>query len=427
MFSIYLNQFLGIAEQVVFFLCTGLFMSRNGREIYRKRRWYILAFLFFISASYCITAASQFFGSAFAGLIFQAISVLLLGYMLFHRRLQCLLLDFVFAGIMFFSIEAGIYIMNILFFSGMQRDLLFLGSMAMTVKIAIQIAVTFFALLWLKQVKETKIKRRQALAILILPVFSLFYFISLMEMSEIYVQLKDIRLLLANILSLVLLNFYFLYLWGHFLRSKDLEKRLELFQTQSSLQYRHYEQLEEKYKESRKAIHDMKNHLSAIQHLYQEDAHPAAGQYMDDLYHMLNKFGEKYYSSNRMLNIICNDKFSFARQKGIAVSVEIGDVDFSEMKDIDITTIFANILDNAIEAAQMTAFPYIELKIQEIQTFRVVRLTNSAVPEQKKNGHMGLGLENVRHTVEKYAGTINLEQYPESFHISILFPGKEPL
>ena len=154
-------------------------MSRNGREIYRKRRWYILAFLFFISASYCITAASQFFGSAFAGLIFQAISVLLLGYMLFHRRLQCLLLDFVFAGIMFFSIEAGIYIMNILFFSGMQRDLLFLGSMAMTVKIAIQIAVTFFALLWLKQVKETKIKRRQALAILILPVFSLFYFILL--------------------------------------------------------------------------------------------------------------------------------------------------------------------------------------------------------------------------------------------------------
>ena len=75
-----------------------------------------------------------------------------------------------------------------------------------------------------------------------------------MEMSEIYVQLKDIRLLLANILSLVLLNFYFLYLWGHFLRSKDLEKRLELFQTQSSLQYRYYEQLEEKYKESRKAI-----------------------------------------------------------------------------------------------------------------------------------------------------------------------------
>ena len=75
----------------------------------------------------------------------------------------------------------------------------------------------------------------------------------------------------------------------------------------------------------------------------------------------------------------------------------------------------------------MTASPYLELKIQDIQTFRVVCLTNSAVPEQKKGGHMGLGLENVRHTVEKYAGTINLEQYPESFHISILFPGKEPL
>ena len=72
----------------------------------------------------------------------------------------------------------------------------------------------------------------------------------------------------------------------------------------------------------------------------------------------------------------------------------------------------------------MTAFPYIELKIQEIQTFRVVRLTNSAVPEQKKTGHMGLGLENVRHTVEKYAGTINLGAISGKLSYQYPVPGK---
>lgn len=49
---------------------------------------------------------------------------------------------------------------------------------------------------------------------------------------------------------------------------------------------------------------------------------------MKDLYHMLNLLGEKYYSSNRMLNIICNDKLSLARHPAVAISVEIGDVDF---------------------------------------------------------------------------------------------------
>mgnify|MGYP000072618025 FL=1 len=100
-------------------------------------------------------------------------------------------------------------------------------------------------------------------------------------------------------------------------------------------------------------MHDMKNHLQAVEHLYQaKDGQEQGGAYVKDLYHMLNLLGEKYYSSNRMLNIICNDKLSLARHPAVAISVEIGDVDFSDLRDIDITTIFANLLDNALEAAE---------------------------------------------------------------------------
>lgn len=76
-------------------------------------------------------------------------------------------------------------------------------------------------------------------------------------------------------------------------------------------------------------MHDMKNHLQAVEHLYQaKDGQEQGGAYVKDLYHMLNLLGEKYYSSNRMLNIICNDKLSLARHPAVAISVEIGDVDF---------------------------------------------------------------------------------------------------
>lgn len=425
MFSAYLNMFLAIAEEISVYACAGLFMKNNGRQIFRKRSWYILSFSLCIIAAFFLNLHFQATGHPWRGLLFQLISFMILDRTLFHTRLQSLFLDLVFTGILFLSVEAGIFVTNVIFYSIHVQNLLWLGNFTMVIKILCMILVTFFAVSWQKQLKIVGIKKRQAFAILALPLFSVFYFYSLLEMSFVYIQLKSITLLLANIIALVLLNFYFLYLWRHFLHSRELKKKLDLFQTQSSLQYRYYEQLEEKYKESRKMIHDMKNHLAAIQQLYEKDARPATDQYMNDLYHMLNRFGEKYYSSNKMLNIICNDKLSFAQQKGIAVTAEIGDVDFSDIRDIDITTIFANLLDNAIEAAADTPTPYLKLKIQEVHSFRVVSLINSALPDQKKSGHMGLGLENVRHTVETYSGTINREQLADEFHISLMLPGKE--
>ena len=138
----------------------------------------------------------------------------------------------------------------------------------------------------------------------------------------------------------------------------------------------------------------MKNHLQAVEHLYQaKDGQEQGGAYVKDLYHMLNLLGEKYYSSNRMLNIICNDKLSLARHPAVAISVEIGDVDFSDLRDIDITTIFANLLDNALEAVE--AFgegAYLNLKIQEVHHFRVISIVNASRPGMKKEGHMGVSV-----------------------------------
>ena len=118
-------------------------------------------------------------------------------------------------------------------------------------------------------------------------------------------ELYGVRLMVVNLGALVLLNFWFLYLFGYWFRSHKLERQLAEFQMQNELQYRYYAELEQKYRESRKIMHDMKNHLQAVEHLYQaKDGQEQGGAYVKDLYHMLNLLGEKYYSSNRMLNII---------------------------------------------------------------------------------------------------------------------------
>lgn len=366
-------------------------------------------------------------GNLWIGIQIQLTGVLLLGILLFHRKIGSLLLDLFVNILLILSIEVGIFLGNYLLAQGAFENLVWYGNVTMLFKMFFMIPVTAAAVMWRKRQKETEMGNLQILLLLLLPLFSVLFLYSLIEMGHIYMELYGVRLMVVNLGALVLLNFCFLYLFGYWFRSHKLERQLAEFQMQNELQYRYYAELEQKYRESRKIMHDMKNHLQAVEHLYQaKDGQEQGGAYVKDLYHMLNLLGEKYYSSNRMLNIICNDKLSLARHPAVAISVEIGDVDFSDLRDIDITTIFANLLDNALEAVE--AFgegAYLNLKIQEVHHFRVISIVNASRPGMKKEGHMGVGLENVRRTVEAYQGTMQYEIVGEEYRVSVMLPGKE--
>ena len=103
------------------------------------------------------------------------------------------------------------------------------------------------------------------------------------------------------------------------------------------------------------------------------------------------------------------------------MTVRVGDIDLSDIKEIDLTTIFANLLDNAIEAAGEDG--RLSIKLDEFREFRVGEIRNSIQAEQKKKeGHMGLGLGNVRNTLEKYHGTMKTEETKEEFQVRLMLP-----
>lgn len=132
---------------------------------------------------------------------------------------------------------------------------------------------------------------------------------------------------------------------------------------------------------------------------------------MGDLHQMLNKMGQTYYTDNRMLNIILNDKLKKAVQEGIAVDVKIGNISLDGMKDVEITTIFANLLDNAIEAAvQAEGEKFIKIQAERFHDFHIIKLINEKGKNGKKEGHIGIGLENVRNALKKYEGTMEIKE-----------------
>lgn len=255
-----------------------------------------------------------------------------------------------------------------------------------------------------------------------LPVFSFLFLYSLISMGNIYIQFYGAALIVINAAALLFLNIYIIYLFYNVGRAVKLEKDLELLEQKSEMQFRYYEELEEKYRSSRKLIHDMRNHLHAIEELYGSEEKEAKA-YVKDLHQMLNTMGQKYYTDNRMLNIILNDKIRRAEKEGVEVEVKIGAIDLQSMRDIDITTIFSNLLDNAIEAAATAETKkWVEIRADRFHDFHIIKMTNTKGVERKKEGHMGVGLENIRNALGKYEGKMEVKEEENDYRVVITIP-----
>ena len=265
----------------------------------------------------------------------------------------------------------------------------------------------------------------------LLPVFSVLNIGLMFWISAYILQSELFFLIVCDVIFIIFLNIYFVYLFNKVVQNNEMKKQLALRDQASDLQYHYYQEMEQRLEESRKTVHDMKNHLQAMERLYQTGESDRGRQYGDDLRQLLNSFSQDYYTDNRVLNIVINDKVERGKCLGISVGCALNQVDLSFMREIDITTIFANLLDNAIEAAGETKPAWIRLKADRIHDFIVISVENSAkdglslkngqIVSTKKN-HPGYGLENAKQALENYNGHMRIEAEGDIFKVSLFIP-----
>ena len=195
-----------------------------------------------------------------------------------------------------------------------------------------------------------------------------------------------------------------------------------MIRKQNEITHQYYEDMEKNYEDSRKIIHDIRNHLNILEQSVQEKN----SSYIQDVHGMLNSLGMKFYTSNRILNIVLNDKLK--RLDPEQVECNLGEAALDFLADADVTTIFANLLDNALEAGEGKEGFWLKIRGDKIQDFTVVKIWNLSDGEYQpgisgKKGHEGLGLENVKQAVEKYQGNLSVEQKDGIFCVTAVFPG----
>lgn len=242
---------------------------------------------------------------------------------------------------------------------------------------------------------------------------------------------EDYIFLMADAVFVIFINLYLFNLLNAFTENKNLKYKLVLYERQAKSNYDYYIKQAESYKTALTVIHDVRKHIKVLEGLKQAAATTEMHSYADAFEEMIEPLLVRQYCNNAILNIILNDKVDLCEKKGIQFDIDIRDIDIAYMEPIDVTTIFGNILDNAIEACENAQEKKITLKICPFNKFTYIQLSNTfsgelrqdinGRPVSGKGDHHGIGLENVEKVLKPYFGQITFSAKSMIFTIEILF------
>ena len=195
----------------------------------------------------------------------------------------------------------------------------------------------------------------------------------------------------------------------------------------------------EAQEDTRAFRHDMKNNLIILASMMQEKRYSEAEQYIADMQGKISALSPKVITGDQMLNSLISSKLSEMEKSGIRFSIRGVMEGGLNWKPIDTCAVFANAIDNAIEACQHVQDinrRFIRLSFRKTECQHIITLSNSTVnnldskllngstrftSKTEKNSH-GYGLSNMRKALDKYGAIMELSCANGVFSTTIIIP-----
>lgn len=276
------------------------------------------------------------------------------------------------------------------------------------------------------------IKWHEILFYLLLLLFETLVFASVSSSIQDYMSGQFLIIMMSGFL---ILDVYIIYILNKVSSSREAEQRISLMQQQEILHLQMYQELRKKYNETCEVAHDINRHIASLKGLIETNQNKQAKEYLSDLSEETIRLTPTIRNQNSMLEIILNTVLTRCEKENIDLKLNIEDFEMPFISDMDMTTIFSNLFDNAIDAcleiskSQRKIHAVLRVQIGLI----VFRITNSCKETKSeklhyrhstKENHSGIGLSNVKKTVEKYDGILNVNQKENHFCVSITFADK---
>lgn len=289
-------------------------------------------------------------------------------------------------------------------------------------KILFLLIVYFLIIISKKRIIHQNPNDHSAPLLILIPiasVFIIFTFITTGEEPYITGTVKTLITISTFLLLLINLLIFGINQYSQKISREFTDIQL-LLQKESDL-VKYYEMLLAHHENQGILIHDFKKHLQSIALLNETTSNDAIRSYIQQLLQSSALTESVRICDNKMLNaILCRYKRQcFDKNLSFQADIRSHSVDFLENSSL--TSLFCNLLDNAIEAAECVPEGFIELMVQKKThtPFVVISVINSCPQNplshkgkpplsSKSNKKLhGFGMKSIRKTVKQYGGDLN--------------------
>lgn len=214
---------------------------------------------------------------------------------------------------------------------------------------------------------------------------------------------------------------------------------LEVTNSQLEEQIEHYNKYEKQMKRVRYIIHDIKNHKFVLYQLLVSKKYKEAKKFLNGLGAEIEDIDYYFVTENILIDAIIKNKIKICKDYGIKFNYNVFIPKDINIKSVHISAIFNNLIDNSIEAClnidEIGREKYINLYCEVIHSKLICVIKNSKNKDEvkldknlkiktlkKDKINHGIGIENLKLTIEKYDGVIDFNVKEQCFTVKFIIP-----
>lgn len=216
-------------------------------------------------------------------------------------------------------------------------------------------------------------------------------------------------------------------------RQRKLEQQEQLYEVNRA----YYQALEQQQFEVRRMRHDMANNLQILRTLPEEEKNG----YIEELIRLPVMRNSISYCENQVINAVMNVKTTLMEQANVKLSQSLSVPEGGNIEKSDLCALFANALDNAIEACGKLPQEQREiiLTARAEKGLLACRISNPwngdgtanpkrdiPVTSKPDKALHGYGLRSIREIAERYQGQMEIETANRRFTLFFYLPFNTP-
>ncbi|KAB1435851.1 GHKL domain-containing protein [Candidatus Galacturonibacter soehngenii] len=215
--------------------------------------------------------------------------------------------------------------------------------------------------------------------------------------------------------------------------NKRIEEMLKTERKLGEMQLKHYKVMLEREEDTRKYRHDINNHLICLNELVKEGKIDSITEYLMTMQSYINEIKQKIYvTGNDIIDAILN---YYLLRLNNEVQIDIIGKCHNELSinKVDLCIVFGNLIQNAVEELNKdnvgkkyliilikTGRDYLKIDISNSISYKSSEKKNLLKTEKKNKLDHGFGLLNIRRTVERNEGKLEIKIEDHEFAASVI-------